>query len=461
MHNPTAAMAGFVASCRLSELPPATIEQSKRTLLNIIGCMVGGARHDSVETAHAALGPLGGAPVATLIGRGQRSDPLHASLINAMSSGVYSFDDTHAQAVVHPGGPVAAALLAIAETRPVSGADFLLAFTLGAEVVCRVSKAASVAPAKPGPAWVQTGICAGIGAAAGTGKLLGLPPGRIAAAMGIAACQSSGIRALTRSMCYSFMVGNAAQSGLRAALLAQNGFTSATDGLADQGAFLQAYASVPDMAALADRLGRHFEIEANTFKPYPCGVVIHPVIDACLDLHGEVHAHAGGVAAIERIGLRVNPAVLSMCDIAHPRDSFEGQVSVQHWAAAALCDGKAGIAQSRTARLEDATIRALRSRIVLQPDPAIDRAGAVVTVEHGGGTAISRTVERCRGSAARPMTNAELEVKLTDQCTGIITPDGIDAIVRACWSIEQEPDAGNLARLSSGARASSAIGDAS
>lgn len=448
MSNATSTLARFVADARLSDLPETTLVQCRRTVLNIIGCMVGGAGHESVEAAVATLAPFSGAPVATALGRGQSFDPLLAALVNGMSASVFSFDDTHAEAVVHPGGPVAAALLALAESRRASGAEWLLAFALGAEVVCRVSKAVSVAPAKAGPSWVQTGICAGIGAAAAAGKLLQLDAPRIAAAMGIAACQSGGVRALTRSMCYSLMCGQAAQSGLRAALLAAQGFTSAAEGLTAAGGFCDAYASKANADAVCDRLGSHFEIEANTFKPYPCGVVIHPAIDACLALRDT--PDLPDVGEIERIRIRVSPSVIALCDIAQPRDPFEGQVSVQHWVAAVLVDGKAGTAQSRQSRIDDPVIKAVRGKVVIEPDASIERDAAEVIVDTRAGGSLGRRVEHCRGSAKRPMTDAELEGKLRDQCAAVMDTGTIDRIIRSCWSLDSLSDAGELARLAAG-----------
>lgn len=449
MDNATTIMSSYLAAARLADLPQMTLTQSRRTLLNIIGCTVGGSQHESVTTTLAALAPFAGSPAAAVLGRGQRHDALLAALANGMAASVYSFDDTHAEAVVHPGGPVGMALLALAEIRRATGAEFLLAFTLGCEVVCRVSKAVSVAPARASAGWVQTGICAGIGAAAGAAKLLGLDARGIAAAMGIAACQAGGVRALTRSMCYALMCGNAAEAGLRAALLAERGFTSAPDGLEAKGGFGEAYAAASNMAALTDGLGKHFEIEANTFKPYPCGVVIHPVIDACLELLAEL-GQSGGPGAIERVRLGVNPAVLSLTNIPEPRDPFEAQVSVQHWTAAALLDGKAGTAQSRPDRISDPAVRALRARVVLEPDPARGRDGAHVALELAGGRTLQRRIDHCRGSADRPMSNGELESKLREQCVGLLSPEAIEAVISACWSIERLDDAAVLARHAGG-----------
>ena len=445
--NPTLALAQYVVAARPGDLPEDVERQAVRTFLNFLGCAIGGAHHESVETIVRALTPYSGPPAASAIGRGRRYDILLASLINGMSSSVFSFDDTHAQAVVHPGGPVASAMLALAEARPVNGAQFLLAFTLGAEVVCRISKAVSVAPARGLTGWVQTGIAGGIGAAVGVGKLLGLDAQRLSWAMGIAACQSGGMRALTRSMCFSFMAGQAAQAGLRAALMAEQGFTSADNALAARNGFAEMFSEQANLAALTEGLGDAFEILRNTFKPYPCGVVIHPVIDACLEIG---RRHALNLKAIKHIRIKVNPATLGLSDLRHPQDSFEGQTSIQHWAAAALVDKVAGVAQSAPDKLRQPEIVALRDKIDLFGDAATARDASEVGIVLASGDVLAHRVEHCRGAAARPMTDAELEQKFRDQAAGAIPEASMDALLEACWTLSRQHDVGDIARNAAG-----------
>ena len=445
--NPTVALAEYVVAARAEDLPENVELQAVRTFLNIVGCAIGGARHESVETAVRALLKYAGPPEASVIGRGERCDILLASLLNGMSSSVYSFDDTHAQAVVHPGGPVAAAMLALAEVRPVKGADFLLAFALGAEVVCRISKAVSVPPARTKTGWIQTGVTAGLGAAVGVGKLLGLNAQRLSWAMGIAACQAGGMRALTKSMCFSYMAGQAAQAGLRAALMSEQDFTSGVDVLGAKYGFAELYADEANLAALTEGLGSRFEILDNTFKPYPCGVVIHPVIDACLELASQ---HAFDVRSIKHVSIKINPTAMSVADIRHPQDSFEGQMSLQHWAAAALVDKAAGTAQSRLDKLHQPSIVALRGKIELVKDAAVARDESEVAIGFESGKVLAHRVEHCRGGAARPMTDDELERKFRDQAREALPAASIDALLKACRTLSRQDDVGEIARAAAG-----------
>jgi 2-methylcitrate dehydratase PrpD len=447
VENVSAILAEYLGGAKLDDLPADVRHQAKRTFLNFIGCAVGGARDDSVNAAAGALAQFSGPAVASVLGRGERYDPLLAALLNGISSAVYSFDDTHAQAVVHAGGPVASALLAYAETQPVSGTDLLLAYVVGVEVVCRTSKAVSVAPASAGLNWIQTGICGGIGAATAVGKLMNLNPAQLAWSIGIAAAQAGGIRGLSRSMCFSLMAGQAAQSGLKAALLAQQSFTGVADPLGAKFGFAESYSGAANLAALTDGLGTKFEILSNTFKPYPCGVVIHPAIDACLDTIRDRALAPDDVAEVE---IEINPTSATLADLPHPRDPSEAQMSLQHWLATAVHDRQAGVRQSRPDKLADPSIASLRSKVRITRNDAVHRESARITIRLRDGAELRGAVENCRGSQARPMTDQEIEDKFRIQCADRLAVDDIDAIAKAVWSLTDVTDCAGIAALALG-----------
>ena len=252
----TARLTDYIVSARWSDLPDNVRREALRSFVNIMGCTIGGARHEVVDLADRTLGEYAGAPHATVIGRGHKADALHACLINCLASSIYSYDDTHAEAVVHPAGPVATAALALAERRPTSGADFLLALALGIEMTCRLSKAISVPPAKGTVAWSQTGITAGIGAAVAAAKLLKLDATRLQYAIGIALSQAAGFRVMHATMVSSLMPAQGAQTGLRAAVLAERGFTASPAALEGRYGFLEVFAEAAARAVAGGRPGR-------------------------------------------------------------------------------------------------------------------------------------------------------------------------------------------------------------
>src|SRR5580704_3176842 len=220
----TGALADYIVSARFEDLPAKVRREGNRTLLNWVGCAVGGSHHETMDIAVAALSPFSGPPQATVLGRPERFDILHAALLNGISSHIFDFDDTHLKTVIHPAGPVASAILALAEYRPTAGRDFLNALVLGVEAECRIGNA--VYPAHYDVGWHITGTAGVFGAAAAAGKLLGLDAQKMRWALGLAATQPVGLREMFGTMTKSFHPGRAAQNGLTAALLAARGFTS-------------------------------------------------------------------------------------------------------------------------------------------------------------------------------------------------------------------------------------------
>ena len=151
----TRALAEWIVGCRSDAIPEEIRTEGLRTFVNWLGCAIGGATHKTVDRALAAVAPFSGAPEASVLGRSERLDPLHAALINGISSHVLDYDDTHLKTIIHPAGPVASALLAIAETRPVSGTAFLDALIIGVEAECRIGN--SVYPEHYDRGWHITG----------------------------------------------------------------------------------------------------------------------------------------------------------------------------------------------------------------------------------------------------------------------------------------------------------------
>src|SRR5512146_2593314 len=225
----TGKLASYVVSSRYIDIPKNIRHEAARSFLNWVGCAVGGSRHETVERALAALAAFSGPPEATVLGRGERLDIMHAALMNGITSHTFDFDDTHLKTVIHPSGPVASAILALAEHQPVTGGEFLHAFILGVEVECRIGNA--VYPAHYDAGWHITGTTGVFGAAAAAGKLLGLSEQQMVWALGLAATQPVGLREMFGSMTKSFHPGRAAQNGLTAAVLASKNFTTADAGI--------------------------------------------------------------------------------------------------------------------------------------------------------------------------------------------------------------------------------------
>jgi 2-methylcitrate dehydratase PrpD len=205
MSGTTETLARFVASSCWTEVPPEVRHEAARAILNWLGCAIGGCRDQTLDVMIAALREFSGPAQATLLGRGERFDAVTAALLNGTGSNRLDFDDTHLRTSIHPSVPVASALMAVTEYRPISGAEFLHAFLLGVDVECRVGNA--ITPEHYDQGWHITATCGVLGAAAAAARALKLDPHRTERALGIAATQASGLLVSLGTMCKSFNMG--------------------------------------------------------------------------------------------------------------------------------------------------------------------------------------------------------------------------------------------------------------
>ncbi len=438
----TARLAGWLVAAAPADLPAPVWREAKRSFLNWLGCAVGGARHEAVEAALAALSPFAGRGESAILGRADRLDPLNASLINGISSHVFDFDDTHLRTVIHPAGPVASALLAFAGHRRISGRDFLQALTLGVEVECRIGNA--VFPAHYDIGWHITGTAGVFGAAAAIGKILGLDEERMAWALGLAASQPVGLREMFGSMTKSFHPGRAAQNGMTAALLAEKGYTSSKQALEAKRGWANVLSASHDFSEITDGLGARFEILTNTYKPFACGIVIHPAIDGCVQLRER------GIdpSAIEALHLTVHPLVLELTGKTEPQTGLESKFSVYHAAAIALLEGKGGEAQFSDRAARDPEVIGLRRRISAAADPALAPDEVRLSLRLRDGQTIDLHVPHAIGSLARPMTDADLAAKFHDLADPVVGQQRAGKLIDLCRDIEALKDVSAIAEAS-------------
>ncbi len=437
----TRALARFVARSRPEDIPSTARHEATRSLVNYLGCALGGARHEAVGIVLETLAPFSGPPQAGVVGRRERLDCPHAALVNGMSAHVLDFDDTHLRTLMHPSVPVASTLLALAERSRLTGAEFVHAFILGVDVECRIANAIYVAH---NVNWYITGTAGVFGAAAAAGRVLGLDEARLARAFGIAATQAAGLREMAGTMCKSFVHGRAAQNGMLAAFLAANGFTSSERAIEAPRGFANVLAPEHRLEEITEGLGERYEIALNTYKPYACGVVAHPVIDGCIALRNEIALRPDEVAAVE---LRVHPLALKLTGMREPRSGLESKWSLYHSAAVALCDGAAGEQQYTDARVRDPAVARLRERVTAEPDPALREDEGHVVIALQDGRRVERHVEHAVGSTANPMSDRDLERKFRALSEEALPPDRIQALIGKCWAVAQLDDVADLMRL--------------
>jgi 2-methylcitrate dehydratase PrpD len=435
----TRALASWVVKSRLEDIPEDVRRESLRAILNYVGCALGGAPDVAVNNAMCAFSPFFGPAIASILGRAERTDPLHAALMNGISSHVYDYDDTTPKNYIHPSSPVASALFAFASANQVAGRDFVHAFILGFEAESRIGN--SVYPAHYDVGWHITGTAGVFGAAVAIGKLLGLSEQQMIWAIGLAATQAAGLREMFGSMAKSLHPGRAAQNGYASALLAQAGFTAGERGLEGPRGFAAVQAAKYDLSKITAGLGIEFDLRANTYKPFPCGIVNHPTIDGAIQLHNE---HKLGAESIRAVRLRVAPLVLDLCNQQNITRGLQGKFSVYHGAAIGLVRGRAGIREYTDEAVNDPAIRRVRESAMAIGDPSLTEDQANIEVELTTGKKLSRFVEKSLGNIHRPMTNQQLEEKFRDQAVLALPADQVERAIDLCWRIQELPNVNEL-----------------
>jgi 2-methylcitrate dehydratase PrpD len=439
-------LARYAATATASQIPAAVRKEAARTLLNWAGCAVGGSQQDAPTHAVAALKPFSGPAQASLFGRRERLDAMQAALVNGISSHVLDYDDTHLKTIIHPAGPVASALAAFAEYHPVPGADFMNALVIGCEIECRMGN--SVYPEHYAMGWHITGTTGVFGAAAAVGRLLKLDEQRMAWALGNAASQPVGLKVQFGSDTKSFHPGKAAQNGMLSALLAQQGYTASDVAIEGFDGWGQAMSTRHDWTEVTRGLGERYEIGLNTYKPFACGIVAHPAIDAAIQLRAAHAIQPGQIAAVE---LKAHALTLNLMGKTEPRTGLEGKFSIYHATAVALVTGRGGDQAFRDAAVNDPAVVAVRKKVVVVVDPAIQPDQVDMTVTLTDGRKLHLFVEHAVGSQLHPMSDAQLEEKFAGQAEGILSPERTRRLMGVCWKAWELADAGDIGRAAAAA----------
>jgi len=440
----TQILAEYVANHPSRGWSDAVDHEAHRTFLNWLGCAVGAAHHDAANAALRAAQLLQTTPQASLPGRSERVDMASAALINGITSHTFDFDDTHLKTIIHPAGPVASAVLALAEHKGLSGRAVIDALVLGIDVSCRVGN--TMYPEHYDRGWHITGSTGMLGAAAGCARLLGLDVQQTAMALGIAASQPIGMREQFGTMTKPFHPGGAARAGLMSALLASQGFTASPRALEAPRGMIQTVSTKYAWSEITDELGQRFEISFNTYKPFACGIVIQPSIDACAQLRAQ------GVSAeqVERIELKVHSLVLELTGKKEPADGLQGKFSVYHGCACGLIFGKAGEDQYADNIVNRPDMVALRRKVVAVVDDSIDEASADVTAFLKDGRQVHVFIKHAIGSLQNPMTDANLETKFHDLADPVLGSGRSAELIAACWKLGDLADVRALTALSRG-----------
>lgn len=468
----TRQLAQWICDLEYDNLSEPVIHAAVRSFQNSLGCIIGGARHPTTQKVLKSLDLKPTTPICTLFGQqgegsqAVRSDRSGAALVNGIASHVHDYDDTHLHTVIHPTGAIVAALLAEIEcakarnNKAVSGKDFILTLVVGIETSLRLGNA--ISPNHYSAGWHITGTVSPIATAAALSNLNKLSPEITTHAIGIASTQPVGIRAHFGTDTKAFHTARAAQNGIEAVDLASCGFTAALDALEGRRGWVEVLGhgadklddQVDQLLKLAEAAKKDqethtkWEIERNTFKPFPCGIVIYPTIDACIQLHEELDLkNLANLTKIESVHLKVHHLVLDLTGKKEPKHGLEAKFSVYHDAAIGLVLGSATPAEYEDSVVKDSAVLQVRQRIKAEVDENIRSDEVVVTLRFSDVKATVKHVEHAIGSLERPMPDSKLKEKFLQQAAGANILSRAAEVDRLAWRIVELSDITELVAL--------------
>ncbi|MBM3537788.1 MAG: MmgE/PrpD family protein [Alphaproteobacteria bacterium] len=438
--NLTRDLCDFLSRVRYEDLPPKAVHEAKRGLLDWIGCALAGSRHTTIDKLVAVLRSVGSQPQATVFGRGLKLGLLEAPIANGQMGHLLDFDDTHMGGVVlHASSPILSALFALgdrapSDNKPVDGKNLIAAYIAGFEAGVRTGQAS---PRHHDGGWHLTGTLGTVAAGAAAGRLIGLDARKLTYALGIAATQAAGMQQNRGTSCKSLHAGKAGSGGVLAALLAEQGFDSSAEIIEGKRGFARIYSTEADPEALTAELGSRWEITRNGYKPYACGVVLHPLIDAVIAAAKKAGSPADAVRAIE---LQVHPHAVKITGVDDPQSGLMAKFSINHAAAVAYIDGNAGIAQFSDARAADPGVLALRRKIAVDTVESFGKDEARATVVTTEGARHEVHVRHASGTVANPMSDAALETKFMGNAVPVLGSERARKVVDLAWRLDTLAD---------------------
>jgi 2-methylcitrate dehydratase PrpD len=409
-------VAGWLAATTPEQLPAAVVETARKLFLDVTGLCVAARRQKYVTSTVKAADPGS----CTAFGHPGGFDAFGAALINGTGAHGEDYDDTFEGGPVHTGAVIIPAVLAACERFKLSGDRCLVGTVTGAELLCRLSLVAPTATHRAG--FHPTSVFGTVAAAGAVAATLQLPPPAIASALGIAGSMASGIIEYLAEGTWTkrMHAGWAAQSGLRAALMAQGGFIGPRTVLEGTRGLYHAFApsAKPDWDSLTGGLGTCWRMPAIAFKPHACGTMTQPFIDCAIRLADE--------------GVRADEILDIVCEVAEatvdrlweplavkyrPPTSYAAKFSTPFCIAVAFFDRKAGIAQFSDARISDPSVLALAGRIryvVNQHDEYPRKFSGHLRVTLKDGSIREYRQPHFRGGAEAPLSADELEMKFME-----------------------------------------------
>ncbi len=435
----TSDLCRFLSEFDSKALPDAVVHEAKRGILDWIGCVMAGSAHSTIAILLDVLGAVSGAETATVFAHKRKLGLLEAPIANGQMGHLLDYDDTHMDGVVlHTSSPVLSALLALCDSRPTTGRQLIAAFASGFEAGVRVGKAA---PAHHDGGWHLTGTLGTIAAGVASGRLLGLDAQRLTHCAGIATTQASGMQQNRGTMCKSFHAGRAGANGLLAALLAEKNFDSSTEIFEGKRGFTRIYSTVAKPEDILVDLGERWEIVSNGYKPYACGIVQHPLIDAMIKL---AETTAIPAEEVERFEVKVHSSAVTVTGVEEPETGLKSKFSLKHSGAVGYLDRNAGIPQYSDARATAPEVAKVRAKINIEVVDGYRKDEAEATLITANGDKQTVHIDHATGTVENPLTDTQLEAKYRANTEPVIGEARTAALAKLVWELDSLDDCRKL-----------------
>jgi 2-methylcitrate dehydratase PrpD len=415
-------LARFATGLRFEDIPDLDLQRVRQCLIDTIGVALQGSRLPWGEMIAAYAQHYGGTATSRLIGQPRRIAAPMAALANGVFAHGFELDSLRKPgAGVHPGAALVPPALALAEELHAGGRALLTAVVAGCEVMFRIGLASRHSSEEIG--FHAPGLTGPYGAAVTAGHLLQLDEHQMCNALGIAGSLGGGILAFSKSrngaMVKRLHLGRAAEAGIVAARLAQEGFEGPDTVLEGRFGFLEVYCEHSDASLLTRGLGTQFETHNLCLKRYPCHITAHTPLQSIDALRAE-HRFAPG--DIERVIVLGSAKMLSHHADPDPQDTMAAQYSVPFCVALALLDDPHDPQAYLQRGLSDQRIRALCRRIEcgVLPKDSVARStwASEVRIRLRDGRELVRTADDFKGTCTMPLSAAELRDKFERCASG-------------------------------------------
>lgn len=451
----------YVVSSRLEAVPEQALIVAKGAIQDCVGVALAGARQPAGAIPADWARRSAGAGGAAVWGQDFKTAPHDAALVNGTAAHALDYDDVTWGLIGHPSVSLVPAVFALGETIGASGRDVLHAYVVGFEVMAKLGRTTQPRHSLDG-GWHATGTIGAFGATAACCKLIGLDAERTAHALGIVYSMTSGNVSNFGTMCKPLHAGLAARNAVEASLWAQAGFTSLPHPFDGPRGFHAVYSrGLPaDMAPLAE-LGRVYELieRGVVIKPYPCGVALHPAIDA---VHALKRQHTIDPDEVVSAEAGVTKYTFDKLCYLLPQTGLEAKFSMPYTIARAILDDSIGFDTFTDALVREEKAQALTRRISMYVHEGIESAWRMgsrpvnVRLRLRDGRVLEHQVDISKGNPEVALTPAELNVKFEDCARLSLDPVAMKAAAQGLQDIENVKLIAGLTRHLGGHRRAAA-----